>query len=344
MRLVIILVLALSLVLVVGSGGLAGDTHNGSGLKCYQCHVMHQTKSHGYADDTGSSGSWLPAAGQAYGGNLLKFADTNTLCLSCHNNGDGKDVYKGFNPDPGKTASTINRIGGWFGLSTDTAAPGFTGTLANSYGHDLNNGAQVPPGGSTAVNLDCASCHEPHGNAYYRNLKDLKGGGASGITYSKVTNDPATDVFQAGQANLKFDVSDISYNAVAGDSHYEQFCVSCHTGIHGDSSAGGFLKHPTIGFSRSYTDGTVSPLKTLGGTPIAGQTGALIAGQVSCVTCHKAHGSDHPFGLIYDNRTTVALEDSAPVPDPNDPTKVIQPSIRMTCKHCHDKGLVPGVE
>ena len=61
-----------------------------------------------------------------------------------------------------------------------------------------------------------------------------------------------------------------------------------------------------------------------------------MAGQVSCVTCHKAHGSDNAFGLIFDNRTTTALEDTTVG------TGMRTASVRLTCKHCHDKGTIPG--
>lgn len=334
MKIVIVTILSLSLVLM-GAAVFAGDFHTGSGLKCYQCHIMHQTKSHAYGDDSHDSAT--NTSGQAYGAHLLKYADANTTCLSCHNAGDSKDVYKGFNTAPGATPTTpFNRISGWFGLSTDTNQD-FTGVLANDYGHDLNNGAQTPPGGTSAVSLGCPSCHDPHGNASYRNLgtQDADGNRVdSGITYEKGTYTGTVEVFQATPPTgvNKFDVSNISYEPVSGSSHYEQYCVSCHTSIHNSAAtSNGWMKHPTMGVSRAYTAGTVSPLKTIGGLPQAGQSGALVAGQVSCMTCHKAHGSDHPFGLIYDNRTTTALEDG---------TGTGSGQIRTTCKHCHDKGLV----
>jgi predicted CXXCH cytochrome family protein len=43
----------------------------------------------------------------------------------------------------------------------------------------------------------------------------------------------------------------------------------------------------------------------------------------SCMSCHKAHGSTHPDGLIWDNSTTATLEDGT--------------YLRDTCQQCHDK-------
>jgi hypothetical protein len=313
MKLTFVMILAVCLVAVFAAGAMAGDYHTGAKLKCYQCHVMHSTKSHIYTGDTHDDN---PGGAVTTYDKLLKAEDVNELCLECHNEGDAKDVYGVM------TDTTFNRIGGSFNDGATTAYAPFSSEL----GHDLGT-AHTPPGGSSSMTLDCASCHEPHGNAYYRNLNEVSTG--VGITYATTTNDTTKDVFQA--KIKKFDTSDVSYNLPdSASNHYEQFCVSCHTNVHSDGATGGdWLKHPTVGYAKTYTAGTVSPLKTLGGTPVAGGSGALVAGQVSCVTCHKAHGSSHAFGLIYDNRTTVALEDTDTTTD----------SIRVTCKHCHDKGL-----
>ncbi|MDO8586735.1 MAG: cytochrome c3 family protein [Armatimonadota bacterium] len=316
MKLAFVMILAVCLVAIFAVGAMAGDYHVGSKLKCYQCHVMHQTKSHLYADDTRDD--WGGTGAVSSFDHLLKYEDINEMCLECHNEGDRKDVY-----GVAETVPTLQRIGGWF---NNDAAGAYVAPVASVYSHNLANGAEVPPGGSVAVDLDCTSCHEPHGNAYYRNLNEV---GGEGISYASTTNDPTKDVFQKLATGLKYDVSDVSYNLPSsGSHHYEQFCASCHTSIHNDDSSGGWLKHPTIGHSVSFTAGTVSPLKTLGGLPEAGGSGSLVAGDVSCVTCHKAHGSSHPFGLVYDNRTTTALEDATS-----------SENIRVTCKHCHDKGL-----
>jgi hypothetical protein len=43
--------------------------------------------------------------------------------------------------------------------------------------------------------------------------------------------------------------------------------------------------------------------------------------QVFCGTCHKAHGSTNPKGLIYDDETTATPEDGT--------------SQMQTCQQCH---------
>ncbi|MDO8586736.1 MAG: cytochrome c3 family protein [Armatimonadota bacterium] len=321
MRIALIVILAACLVAMFAASAMAGDYHTGSALKCYQCHVMHATKSHLYTDD--ADDEFAPGGAVTTYDHLLREADVAGLCLSCHDGGEEIDVY-GDTTQGGQP--TLRSAGRFNDAATTPYAP-----FASEYGHNLKNGAETPPGGSGSYDLDCAGCHDPHGNANYRNLRDL---GSGGVSYAKTVNDTSKDVFElkpypAFAVPDAYDASNISYNQPDGSSHHlEGFCVSCHTSIHNDDSSSGWLKHPTIGHSVSYTAGTASPLKTLGGTPAAGDSGALVAGQVSCVSCHKAHGSTHPFGLIYDNRTTAGIEDSA-----------AGENIRVTCKHCHDKGL-----
>ncbi|MDO8588560.1 MAG: cytochrome c3 family protein [Armatimonadota bacterium] len=322
MRLTLAAVLTVSSLWMLTAGAMAGDYHTGSTLKCYQCHIMHQNKSHLYGDDSGDD--FNPGGAFTSYDRLLRQADTAAVCLECHDGEDTIDVYG----DTAQGGQPLHRSAGRFNESvTDAYAP-----FASLYGHNLKNGPETPPGGSGSYDLDCASCHDPHGNDYYRNLRNL---GAGGITYAMVTNDTSKDVFElkpypANSVADAYDAVNISYNLPDGAVHaMEGFCASCHPSVHNLSKVSGdWLKHPTIGFGKAYTAGTVSPLKTIGGRPVAGGTGNLIAGQVSCVTCHKAHGSTHSFGLIYDNRTTPDIEDSGP-----------EQNVGLTCKHCHNKGL-----
>jgi hypothetical protein len=319
MKQALVTIFTACLVMSFSVATLAGDYHTGSTLKCYQCHVSHTSDSHTYTDDNADAyiSSGDPAA------HMLKQADVTALCLSCHDGAGAVDVY-------GATqgGQPMHRSAGCF--NGDASGP--YSPFSSTNGHNLKGGGDTPPGGSGSYNLDCVSCHDPHGNNYYRNLKDL---GNGGITYAKIANDTSKDVFELKPYpnNLvadAYDASSISYNAPNGGvSHMEGFCVSCHTNIHTASpQSGSWTKHPSVGYSKPYTTGTVSPLKTLGGTPVAGGSGTLVAGQVSCVTCHKAHGSTHPFGLIYDNRTTTDIEDST-----------TSESVQVTCKHCHEQGL-----
>jgi predicted CXXCH cytochrome family protein len=59
----------------------------------------------------------------------------------------------------------------------------------------------------------------------------------------------------------------------------------------------------------------VSPSGTIPGT------GGTSDNQVFCGSCHKAHGSSHRAGLIFDDETTAIPEDGT--------------SLVQTCQQCH---------
>jgi hypothetical protein len=61
------------------------------------------------------------------------------------------------------------------------------------------------------------------------------------------------------------------------------------------------------------------PVVSLSGT-IPGLAGSS-DNQVFCGSCHKAHGSTHRAGLIYDDETTATPEDGI--------------SSMQTCQQCH---------
>ncbi len=77
--------------------------------------------------------------------------------------------------------------GGYYGKSaTDATTDGSPGT-------DPTNGKPRDKGESTAVKMDCATCHDPHGSANYRILKSMVNGNRVGgydNTNSSVNPDP----------------------------------------------------------------------------------------------------------------------------------------------------------
>ena len=204
MRLTSGVVLAVSFLFSSMIAAFGGDYHTGDTLKCYQCHLMHSTKSHEFADDP--SDGFLPGGAVTTSGGLLITSDANVLCLGCHDGGEAIDVYG----DAQQGGQPALRSAGRF--NNDATAP--YAPFASPYGHDLKNGMQTPPGGSGSYDLDCGTCHDPHGNSYYRNLRDF---GAGGITYAKSANDPGMDVFESkpypanGMADA-YDAANMSYN------------------------------------------------------------------------------------------------------------------------------------
>ncbi len=322
----------------------AGDFHRFSTLVCSDCHVMHGSKSHQY---DGSSTPDTSIGGLAPYSMLLK-NNENELCLSCH---DGKAN----NPDVrgGNTNSYIRAAGAINVL-------GDSGTYAENKGHTLGITTPPPGGmwsGNSAGGLKCSHCHDVHGNKFYRNLTKSPGN-ATGkkVTYSKGSGYSGTKAIQqisSSPLSTHYAASNIFYRQTTvgtTDDGLSEWCSGCHDNIHGqggnvnmggsasgDTASAGdeWLRHPTRdvtmseGSNNKHIDSThwfsslssrvpvVSPSGVIPGTSTGSDN------EVFCGSCHKAHGSDQKFGLLYDNDSTSAREDGS--------------SMLQTCQQCHYK-------
>jgi hypothetical protein len=304
----------------------AGDYHRGADLVCSDCHVIHYDIQHGY---TGG-----PPAAPVPGGPYPKLLKNTAaeLCLSCH---DGQVGSGDIAPDVMQEAGLgqpAARAAGAFQELVGTETPN---------GHSLLVSA-TPPGGTAAMTLDCLSCHDAHGNGYYRNLVPNPGG-ASGLGVTAVAQTqttPTADHYSV--ANMRYTASDGGLSA---------WCGGCHGDFHGGagspdmggspvgdtnlSSVSPWLRHPTrdVTMGQAVTNQHVdssywfSALESR--LPVVSASGAVPGfgsgsdNQVFCGTCHKAHGSPHRYGLIWDNPTTALPEDGSSVMD--------------SCQQCHHK-------
>jgi len=303
-----------------------GDWHTGDDLHCADCHVIHASR-RGV-----SYGGGLPAP-TGYP-NLLRAATTSELCLTCHDGGSGA----GDSP-PDVTGAASYETG-----SLKRAAGAFQAAVGSSTanGHDLGVAAQTAPGGSwnNGTGTSCASCHDPHGNAYYRNLLLLPGNAPS--------NRPVTAVTQAllTPTSTQYSVGNIRYTSATNG--LAAWCQGCHTNFHGqpgDLNMGGapggdapgsssyWFRHPTTditmaqGVTNTHIDNSYWFTGALSRVPVVSVSGVIPGSaatsdnQAFCGSCHKAHGSTHGNGLVWDDPGTVALEDGT--------------LARQTCQACH---------
>ncbi|MBI5243769.1 MAG: hypothetical protein HY922_08845 [Elusimicrobia bacterium] len=332
---------ALALLLALATRVDAGDYHTSaaSELYCSDCHSIHYSQAGAAA---------LTKKGEAYAGpkgKLLRGNSVNALCLMCH---DGWDASA---PDVNDAAAYVPSAGKF--------APGGVPTEANR--HSLGSAA-VAPGGtwSNADGLNCADCHNPHGNAYYRNLRTDPGGTAGKtVTYVSNTYDAVSAVFQKVFVTLPrtalathFAVSNADYRK--SDNGLSEWCKGCHANFHGaggDANMGGslsgdtntganhWLRHPTRdvtmaeGVTNKHVDDTYSAgtgywFSSLNSRVPVISNGGTIPGtkaasdnEVFCGSCHKAHGSTHQFATVWDDPATAALEDGT--------------SQLQTCQQCH---------
>jgi len=312
--------------LVLAAIAMAGDYHTGTSLNCAECHVMHYSQTHGYNADGGGNTTALGASGPYH---FLLRDEVNNLCLACH---DGQAFAPDVLAANGGSAPTNGRQAG--ALNRDNTAPYF-----DASGHTLNATDVAPGGTwNNADGLNCVNCHQQHGygghiapgNNPYRNLLYSAGGTAGpGVSYAAGTNDLTKDIFEssAGYGGDHYDIQNVHFNEPATDaSGYGAWCQGCHTDFHGSSSDANmrnaaaaaqteWYRHPAADADIGFVGGGHSNLddfsahlyrvQVMSSTGDWGTWGVDWSGSApadltpSCMSCHKAHGNQNAFGLIF---------------------------------------------
>lgn len=336
-----VVVLAAAIALTSAGIATAGDYHYKGTLNCNECHVMHGSQQHGY--NTDGTGTFTPIGGAGPYNWLLR-NEPNALCLSCHDN-------QTFAPDVleanGGTAPTLGRQAG--GLNMHNTAP-----YLDADGHTLGSTATAPGGTfSNPVGLECIDCHSPHGRGGARASNPYRNLYVSGnsMSYAVATNDLTKDVFERSAGGTDhYDIGNIDFNEPKSDSsYYGQFCKACHTNFHGKSTdanmtAGGagtdWLRHPTAdvniasGGSTGLFNDRLYRVKVMSPAGDWGTQGTAFGASMptdltpSCFSCHKAHGNQRAFGLIYPDSAGVL-----PIGEEGSGAR-----YRDLCRDCHSRG------
>jgi hypothetical protein len=187
-------------------------------------------------------------------------------------------------------------------------------------------------------------------------------GSANTVSYSRGdvegTNDLTTWVFEdvsSGVNASHYGVGSITFNeptAGTSVSKVGDFCKACHTNFHG--AVGGveiggvlvganyeeFIRHPaTREINIGAVGGGHSSLTTFTGktnqlhvmSPTGQRAGSYDGTDTgispTCISCHKGHGNQNAFGLIFMSGTgTITEEGDGGL------------NIRALCKQCHIQG------
>lgn len=271
----------------------AGEYHYGNTLNCSDCHASHASLTH---NQTGAPLNWSPTPAS----HLTKGETVTKMCLACHDNQPGIPDVLGVDVN-----NPTERYDG-----SERAAGQFSDTNSDNWkGHNL-------PGQGTQGPGECTACHDPHGNNNYRNLRALDGSQDGPVAF--------VDPMATGLDRYKR--SNIGYAKNIGD----KLCVRCHEfGASSNTVATGgvgrFHRHPSSdqtmiitiadaggrdggqhwvngigsGFNVEGVPVPRVPFAVNSATNFKTATTVTADNEVFCLSCHKAHGSVHSFGMIW---------------------------------------------
>ncbi len=310
---------------------------------CAACHRMHTATSN----------------------NLIADPNGSSMCDSCHKSGVGADtdVATGMyvsNGEPDHTWGTGNGtlLGG--GFTTVQAASPTTSM------HVLDT-ALTPPGSTSGatVKLRCIDCHSPHPDKTYPNQYRLLRVKPNNVSTARAVewNGPWTSAAQtAYQADGNRAYTETDFVAGTAGTQYfthnyktgiEDWCVSCHTkymtrggefgtdlynagDAYGTSAPKGRFRHgvgvplksgnPDQANSITYDLVTDLPLEDVDASATRDYTTDLL----TCLSCHRAHGTDATMSgeAVLPTRGTV-------LPSGTD-SLLLRQNDRVMCVNCHN--------
>lgn len=332
--------------------------HYNENMNCSDCHSAHASAHNNLTDGlaitlpntkvsspNSAINPYYPA--QNPGPGRAKLLKNDDVCSTCH-----KD--QSFAPDVfGDNANGYIRSAG--GVREGTTGGGHKiGSTFSAPGHKTDVISYFPDGST----LECVSCHSPHGSANFRNLIPYQlrsTAGYSSVMAPTVAKAAAFDatkdatilngntyVFGSGtmqnyygrQAILYSRVADgaeYNYNGAKSSNRMDQFCGICHGNFHGgddvtDVVGNGtdFVRHPT-GVVKIGTFATPTAAANLKVYQLTG-TQTAATDSPGCVTCHKAHGNNNPFALIYPSWKGADISEEG------------EGAYKNLCKACHTMG------
>jgi len=326
----------LILVLIVGLVGLYGIAQAKVSGVCSNCHTMHSSQSP-WPSEWGSGGPYQTLlvnscigchTGENDGTNTTPYVYSESEPTYGTNTLAGGNFYWVANGCD-ECGHNVTDIPGVSQDSNFSQTPGFVSGTTCSACHDSGNMILDPLLYKGVYYSGCQFCHDPKHHA------DDSGpvvGDDEEVKY-RFLNFTAFHpyTFQQGSYNFygvagiedddwEYTVSSSDHNEYCGAASSEdysgashsisRYCAACHWGFYGDNT-GHWKRHPSdyalpdSGEYANYT--TYNPLapiarleSTLTGMTVASSTVTPGEDQVSCLSCHRPHGSPYPDMLRWD--------------------------------------------
>lgn len=156
-------------------------------------------------------------------------------------------------------------------------------------------------------------------------------------------------------ANVTFNRNDATVGTNKTSNRIDTFCAACHGDFHGgpgDTNIGataaaldGFLRHPTSQVTLGAAGNQGYDGHSALGRYVAATTKTRVYasdrvgytdGSPGCLSCHKAHGNQNPFGLFFLNRTATAVDEQGGYA--SDQAADLKTGYRNLCGQCHGQG------
>jgi len=189
-------------------------------------------------------------------------------------------------------------------------------------GNIWGNGA-INSGVGKSITLECASCHDPHGNGNYRILRsipvDSGAAVAVNIPDASVKKYETTNYWLSGDTNVPAGGTALAGTATGtGDGYIQNvaaWCTTCHTRYLAPSKS---YKTPSGDVQLMYRHRSDANYK---------------AGAANCITCHVSHGSN---AAMAGSASTVGLPGQPTTVDASTDSKLLRVNNRGTCVMCHN--------
>lgn len=290
---------------------------------CAMCHKTHTAQSQHLI-------GFVPS----YTGSVTNPNDNYKLCTYCHRaaSAAGQSIYDeidGRIQDGSTTSGSVwaTAAGGFEKMPTlegpESIINDTTDLITTTSRHEVyqpNNTLVSIPGNNQSTNatieLQCVSCHDPHGTTNGRQLL---------TTYKRLNPDNATWT-TVTVTGITIGVTNQGHNETTqANDTISNFCGACHVDYMQDAAGSGSTAGQSGIYSSAYRHRVADQSTSVPVTGASGYNGSKFVlptsstGDLVCTTCHSAHGT---------------LSSSV---NSGGSSSILRMDERGVCQNCHNK-------